>query len=110
MRANSASIDMIAVLLPVEAEGREISGGRTTDPPELFHNGGVRFYPAHAQIGIDTLEIRYRIPATEQQKEWIEFLTKLFATVVVPLSTVLWTRATDRAVEKRRRNIIIGGG
>lgn len=108
-RTASLPVDAVAVLLPQDARPLEVRPGKTSDPPDIFYKDRVGFYPATRHGTSDRLELRYWLPATESQKAWVEFLTKLFALIAAPLATIIVTKVTGRVAGVRRHWVIVVG-
>ncbi len=109
LRSTSLPVDAIAVAIPPDAQSLAVKPGAISDPPPYFYQNSVGFFPAVRQNSSDQLELKYFMPANENQKAFIELLVKIFALLGAPLATIALAQQINK-ISNSRKYIILSAG
>lgn len=106
---SNTEIDLIGVVLPNDAVGKEIRGtGLTEIPRHVFENRQAKFYPANGvTAGEKALEIKYELPPTRNQEIFLEYGIKLFAIILAPLAKLIIDKPEIPEDKNKKRHEII---
>jgi hypothetical protein len=104
------NIDSIAVIIPPDAEFREVRPGYSEIPTNEYTNGKARFYTTSAErAGSDHIELRYAFKATSSQTFFVEMVIKFIAVIFVPLVSLIALRPEEVENPSTRKRLIWGG-
>lgn len=101
----NTTIDAIGIKYPKNAIPIGIRDTQQTAIPTPFpyKNGNVRFYPANSiTAGQNVLEIRYQLPPSIAQKQFLDFGVKLIAVTIIPLIQLIIKKPTNQKEKKQK--------
>ena len=96
--------DALAVALPDAAEGREVTRGKTLDPPPDARAGNVILFARSSIVTSNHVAIRYVVPPTAAQVAASNSGLKLVFVLLVPIFTLLFLDTED--IQRPRLRIV----